>query len=405
MAAKLLDPSSGAYQVVAGIIEATHRRIGAKSSRWNGDINRLAAFGRKRSESDLDGTIHLHPRTVINRLTRAQAGEGAGWLYPTAARDAAYNVIYEALRQTSSPTSRTLRGPGTPIYSVLDNPTIRLDEALCEQRAYEITKAVLSDNGLAHLYSEDAPETAQLAGHGLAAGWIGFRLNGMSSTTLTSAARGFVDGLDAATAIGRDKVFDSLIRAKKSERWVAAFLTVADRHHPDLLSELPAKQRSSIFAEVNQQVCGEWKRVQSNRLLLVGTIPAAEQRGYAIGRDTADTIVRVAHDLPELVQRKFGPTQQALRADEPARTAPEDPAPIQQPPTSEQPAETAQQDQPAAPEGQGRGNVGDAGREMSPSEVLGPQAPFTAVKPPSSAPVTDSGTPGQTAGPEKQAEK
>jgi hypothetical protein len=240
----LLDPSSAEYRVVAGIIESAHRRVGAtRSQRWNGDLGVLSPLSRQRSRSDLDGTIHLHPRNVIGPLTRAHGGAGGRWWYPRAARDAAYNVIYEALRQSSRPSVRAKDyEAGKPLDSELAFIDRNLDKALAEQRTYEIAEAVLGDNGMPHVYVEDPPEAAALGGHGLSRGMMSpFRVN-IANTTETAGVRGFVDGLAAATGRDRDEVFGNLITEAKGSRWSRALQMAAD---PEVFSALSSEEQLS----------------------------------------------------------------------------------------------------------------------------------------------------------------
>ncbi|GAB2641246.1 hypothetical protein [Kribbella swartbergensis] len=335
----LLDPSSAEYRVVAGIIASAHRRVGAtRSHRWNGDIGVLPTLSRQRSQADLDGTIHLHPRNVIGPLMRAHGGAGGRWWYPRAARDAAYNVIYEALRQSSKPSVRpTDYDAGKPLDGGLALNARTLDQSLAEQRTYEIAEAVLGDNGMAQVYVEDPPEAAGLGGHGLSSGMVTpFRVN-PRATTATAGVRGFVDGLAAATGRGRDEVFDRLITEAKGSRWSLALQLVAD---PEVFSRLSSEQRSSAYSEASRHAAQEWSRLSSFRSITISTVEAAEQWGYSIGLETADTVVKQANGLPTPVTAE---PAQALRA-------------------------------PA-------GN-----RELSPNDVLGAQAPLTGVKRPESAP-------------------
>lgn len=335
----LLDPSSAEYRIVSGIIESAHRRVGAAGSqRWNGDLGVLSTLSRQRSRSDLDGTIHLHPRNVIGPLTRAHGGAGERWWYPRAARDAAYNVIYEALRQSSRPSVRVRDyEAGKPLDAGLAFTDRSLDKALAEQRTYEIAEAVLGDNGMAHVYVEDPPEAAALGGHGLSKGMISpFRVN-PASTAQTAAARGFVDGLAAATGRDRDEVFDNLIAEAKGSRWSRALEIAAD---PAVFSTLSPEQRSSAYTEASRHAAQQWSRLSSFRGLAISTVDAANQWGYAIGGDTAAVVVERAGGLAAPIAAE---PQQAV----------------------ESPATT---------------------REVSPSELFGAQAPLTGVKPPPSAP-------------------
>ncbi|MEI8406242.1 MULTISPECIES: hypothetical protein [unclassified Kribbella] len=346
----LLDRSSEEYRVVAGLIRSAQRRVGAtESQRWNGDIAVLSPLSRQRSRSDLDGTIHLHPRNVIGPLMRAQAGQGGRWWYPRAARDAAYNVIYEALRQSSkTAVDPPPAEPGKSLDSVLAPGARSLDMALAEQRTYEITHAVMSDNGMAHAYSDDPPEATAIAGHGLSAGAVTpFRLTPFSTTT-TAAARGFVDGVQAASGLDHEEVFDRLLTEAKGSRWSQAFKLVADQRHPGLLSELPAERQMAVYRDVSRQAVREWSRESSARRVTISTVDAASEWGYAIGRDTADLVVGLAQDL----------------------------------------------DKPAAAEPTEEASRSTAHREMSPSEIFGAQAPLTAVTRPSSTPTASPGTTG-----------
>lgn len=365
----LLDPSSEEYRVVAGIIRSAHRRIGAtESHRWNGDIGVLSTLSRQRSRSDLDGTIHLHPRNVINPLTRAHAGGGERWWYPRAARDAAYNVIYEALRHSSRPDLKPAPAePGKSLDSALRPGARSLDMALAEQRTYEITEAIMSENDLAQAYSEDPPEAATVGGHGPATGMpTPFRLTTWS-TTATAAARGFVDGVQDASGLGREEVFDSLLTEAKASRWSLAFKLVTDQHHPGLLSDLPPGTQLSVYQEVSRQATSEWNRGASPRRLMITTVEAATEWGYAIGRETADLVVDMAQALDKL------PT--AVLTQEQAReSAPDE-------------LEGDASDGPQATES-------PAEPEISPGELFGAQAGFTGVAPPSSTPAAGPGTSG-----------
>ncbi|WP_433168839.1 hypothetical protein [Kribbella sp. CA-247076] len=344
----LLDPSSDAYRVVAGLIESTHRRVGAtRSQRWNGDIDVLSTVARQRSRSDLDGTIHLHPRNVLDPLTRADGGRDARWWYPRAARDAAYTVIYEALRQSSRSTTAAVDATGT-LDSGLPPAARSLDQALAEQRAYEIAADVLTENGLAEVYVEDPPEAAAINGHGLARGMAGpFRVN-PGSETRTAAARGFVERVADAADRGRDDVFDSLLTQAKQSRWSLAFKLVADKDHPGVLSGLAPEAAEAVYKDASRQAVLEWSRLSSLRPLTITSVGPAESWGADVGRAAADSVIRSAHTLGEARpdaaavsagRRELSPGD-VLRAQAPLTTAKRlDPGPTASPaaPTQPQP--------------------------------------------------------------------
>ncbi|TCO51550.1 hypothetical protein EV646_101541 [Kribbella antiqua] len=197
--------------------------------------------------------------------------------YGLAARDAAYNVVYEALRQASdNESSRT----GELLDAALPPATRSLDDALAWRRTYEITEAVLADNGMAHVYSTEAPD----------------RLRGGRTPRTTAgaeAARGLVDGLAAASTQSRGEVFDSLLNHPKSRRWDLAFAMVAREHGPALMAKLASEPH--LFTEVSKRADIEWGRLDSG-----WPRPGFEDApdfGYAVGRDTARLLSRSASYL------------------------------------------------------------------------------------------------------------
>ncbi|MGW7685878.1 hypothetical protein ACWGID_34355 [Kribbella sp. NPDC054772] len=302
-----LDPSSDEYRIVAGLIRSAHESVGVTDSHWwNGRVGVLPTTSRTYSRTDRDGTIHLHPRNVIAPLRRAGAGGHDRWWNPKATRDASYSVIYEALR-VASPTSA--RGEANkPLDSALPAGVRDLDRALTEQRTYEIAEHVMTQNGLGDAYEPDAPEVA-LGGHGLSAGPLNtsaFRLNNLS-TVSTAAARGLVDGITDATGIPRDRVFDTLLRSAKGNRWAFATSLVAESRHRGVVTELAAKGIDVDATEVQRAAGREWARTSSFRKLTISTIEAAEQYGYAIGQDAAGVVIKAGQDLaaiePENVER------------------------------------------------------------------------------------------------------
>ena len=326
----VLDRSWDEYRLVAGLIKSAHRRIGAtESRRWNGEIGLLSGLGRSRS--DVDGTIHLHRRAVIDALMRTRAP----WWYGHAARDAAYNVVYEALRQASdSEASRKFYS----LDDALPRGARSLDHALAQQRTYEITEAVLADNGLAHVYSTEVPETIR-------GGPIASRDNAFGSATNAAAARGaargLVDGLAAAGSHHRDEVFDALLNHPKSQRWGLALDLLAERHGPALRAKLAAEPH--LVTEVSKRADIEWGRLDSG-----WPRPGFEDApdfGYAVGRDTVKLVMRSASYLAEQSAR-------------------------------------------------------EATRELTPQEVFGGQAPFASVQAPVS-PSDVSTVPGQSPGAER----
>ena len=278
----LLDPSSDAYRVVAGIIESAHRRVGASEShRWNGQIGLLSGLGRSRS--DVDGTIHLHHRAVIDALTRTQAP----WWNAHAARDAAYYVVHEALRQASdSESSRR----GTPLDVALPRGARSLDHALAQQRTYEVIEAVLADNGMAHVYSTEVPGAIR-------GGPLASRDNAFGPTTrsaaATGAARGLVDGLESAGKQSRNDVFDALLNHPKSQRWGLALALVAEQHGPALKAKLAAEPH--LVTQVSKRADIEWGRLETSSPK--PGFAGAPDFGYAIGFDTVKMVARSASYL------------------------------------------------------------------------------------------------------------
>jgi hypothetical protein len=351
---RLLDPASEDYRIVAGLIRSAHEAVGAPENQWwNGNVGVLATTSRTRSRADLDGTIQVHPRHVIAPLHRAIGGGHDRWWNPKATRDAAYSVIYEGLRM-AGPT-----GLEPKVNQPLDQPLDRalpagdrsLDRALNEQLTYEITEAVMAANGLGDAYQADAPETA-LGGHGLSAGLLTssvFRLNQVS-TAPTAAARGLVDGLADATARPRQLVFNTLVQSVKTDRFGLAVTVVAETQQRGVLAAIEARGLEIDVTGVHRAAGREWARLSSMRVHTISTIEAAEKWGYAIGQDTAGVLVTAGNGLAEL--------------------------------GSSTPEQDVVAEQPIA-------------RELTPDEVLGPQAS------PTGTPSTAGSAPAQRTGAER----
>ncbi|MET9272402.1 hypothetical protein [Kribbella sp. NPDC003557] len=359
----LLDPSSDEYRTIAGLIQAAHRRVGGTASqRWNGAIGVLPTLSRQRSRSDLDGTIRLHTRNVIAPLVRASGGADARWWYPRAARDAAYNVIYEALRQSSEPALRPVEAkPGQALNDVLAPSARGLDQALCEQRTYEIAEQVLAENGLGHVYVEDPPEAAALGGHGLSAGMVTpFRLT-PTSVTATAAVRGFVDEVHAHCGGGRDELVDMLVTQPKGSRWSLAAALVAEHQHPGATSELDTERAVAVYGALSRDAAHEWSRLTSLRAATISTVDAATHWGHAIGRDTATRVVAAGKEIAGKYETAPNRTTQDRARQDQAR----------QPRAGTDVGGKAGggQDGGSLVEGPGRS------RELNPAEVLAAQAP------------------------------
>lgn len=297
---RLLDRASDDYRIVAGLIRSAQQEVGATGSQWwNGDIALLPATSRTRSRTDLDGTIHLHPRRVIAPLHRAAAGGHDRWWNPKATRDASYNVIYEALR-TSGPTGLS-RTTTQPLDRALPADQAGLDRALTEQLTYELAERIMDRNGLGEAYEADPPEAANLGGHGLMSGPLGnaiFRINQLS-TTSTAAARGLVDGIAEASGAPRDEVFAALVRSPKPSRLSVGLTTVAEARSPGLVTELAAGGLQLNLTSAERAAGREWARLSSLRSITISTIDKAEQWGYAIGRDTAAVLVAAGNDAAD----------------------------------------------------------------------------------------------------------
>ncbi|MEV5964471.1 hypothetical protein AB0L70_22050 [Kribbella sp. NPDC051952] len=332
MADGWLDPASAEYRLITGLIDSARRRVGAEP--WTGRIGLMSSLSmRRRSRSEADGSIHLNPREVIAPLMQAQAGKPGSWMYPRAARDAAYTVIYEGLRQ-SSPIPADAAQRGGALDRELSFGENMLDQALAEQRTYEIAQEVMAENGLADAYSVDPPEAA-LAGQGLNADMTTpFRLNPTSASN-TAAVKGLVDTVAAAGNRDRDDVFGSLITHDKTDRWAHVFRLVTA---PADLSNLTQYQRKTAFAAVSLEAGRKWSHVTSMRRHTISTIAKAEQWGYSIGVDTAAAVIYASHQV----------------------CGRESARPV-------------------------------ARQELSPTDVLGAQAPFTGVKPPGSTPAASTG--------------
>jgi hypothetical protein len=209
-----------------------------------------------------------------------------------------------------------------------------LDRALAQQRTYEITETVLAENGLAHV-SVDPPFMVQ-SGRLASSDAFGPTTR---STAATAAVRGLVDGLSQAAKESRDEVFDAMLAHPKSQRWGLALVMVADQYGHSLRAKLVTQPH--LFAEVSKRADIEWGRLESTSPR--PDLDEAPDFGYAIGLDTAKLIIRDADYL--------------------ARHSP-----------------------------------GKAGWELTPNDVLGPQASFNSVKPPESTP----GVKGQPPGAERQ---
>ena len=325
---RLLDPSSGEYRIVAGLIRSAHQTVGTTGQQWwNGRIGVLPATSRTRSRADLDGTIQLHPRHVIAPLRRAEAGGRDRWWYPKATRDASYNVIYEGLRM-AGPTGLK-PGANQSLDRALPAGDRSLDRALNEQLTYEIAERVMAENGLADAFEADPPEAAN-SGYGFSAGMLQpFRINPLS-TPSTAAARGLVDGLADATDRSPQLVLGTLAQSRKTERWSLAVSMVAETEQRGVLDALKANGLAVDFTEVSRAAGREWARLNGHQSLTISTVKAADDWGYAIGRDTAGVLVKAGKGLAEVGSRV--PQRGVTEVQKPAAT-----------------------------------------RELSPDEVLGPQ--------------------------------
>ncbi|MEU4193919.1 hypothetical protein AB0E69_18610 [Kribbella sp. NPDC026611] len=248
---RLLDPSSDDYRRVAGLIRSAHRAVGATQTQWwNGQIALLRTLSSTRSRVDLDGTIHVHPRHVLGALREHDL---------SASRAASYDVVREALRM-AGPTGLTSR-PNQPLDQALPANYGGLDRALAEQRAQEITAAVMAENGLPHLTTSTE----------------------VTSTAYAAAARGLVDRLTEACDRPREEVFDEVLRSEKTNRWVSAIVMVAEAQRPGLLDAMKLHGRDLNLMEEHRAAGRQWARL--------GTPPGREDltatsRGYEIGRDT-----------------------------------------------------------------------------------------------------------------------
>ncbi|NUR99170.1 MAG: hypothetical protein HOV67_28420, partial [Kribbellaceae bacterium] len=251
--------------------------------------------------------------------------------------------------------------PNQPLDRALPYDVRSLDRALNEQLTYEIAEKVMTANGLGDAYEADAPETA-LGGHGITAGPLTsavFRINQVS-TAPTAAARGLVDGLAEAAGRPRQRLFNGMVQSLKTDRWGLGLNVVAESLHPGVLDVLEARGLLVDPTEVRREAGRAGAKVTSLRIHTISTILAADERGYAVGLETADVLARAGKGLADLGS-KASELQVAV----------------------EQPAQAAT-------------------RELSPNDVLGPQVS------PGGKPSTAGATPAQRAGaerPDHQAER
>jgi hypothetical protein len=315
MAGRDLDDSSAAYVQIKALIEAAHRAVGANHPWWNRTIKQQGMRDKGRSQTDLDGTIRLH-KDVIKAL-----GQGVG-RDPQAAREAAYRVVYEALR-TAGPHDPTLPPrPNEALDKALPANQGQLDRALAAQRAEEITEPVMAAAGMGEAYLATPLERTD-AGRGRPADQV--RANRFSPdaelATARAAARGLVDRLAEASDKPREqaraRAFDALITSPKPDRWIIAVGTLAEDARPRLLDRPEAAEVD--LGDAHRAANQQWARVGSARPVVPGRSDTAEEVAYQVGRDTGGVLVQAAKAVVRSIPGGSAPEPQRVEAAPPPR--------------------------------------------------------------------------------------
>jgi hypothetical protein len=300
MAGPELDRSSPAYRQIDALISAAHRTVGARTPWWNGTIKQLGRLDAGRSRTDLDGTILLH-RNVIKEL-----GEAVGRT-PQKTRNAAYDVVYEALR-TAGPHDLSPR-PGNALDKSLPANQRKLDQALAAERAAQLTESVMATAGMPEAYLATPIERTD-AGRGLPADQAGSGRFAADPELATPRAgvRGLVDRLaearDEPVEQARAHVYDELIRSPKPNRWITAISSAAEAQRPGLHATMEAMDWEPDQEHAHYAAGRQWARINSTEPIIPArsgaarsgaTRSGAEQAAYQIGRDTGGVLVQAAN--------------------------------------------------------------------------------------------------------------
>ncbi|MGW6275918.1 hypothetical protein [Kribbella sp. NPDC055071] len=304
MAGPELDKSSAAYRQIQALISAAHRTVGAGTPWWNGTIKRLGRMDTGRSRTDLDGTILLH-RNVIKEL-----GQAVGRT-PQEARNAAYDVVSEALR-TAGPHDLSPR-PGNALDKSLPANPGKLDRALAAERAAQLTESVMAAAGMSEAYLASPIERTD-AGRGLPAdrAWSARFAADPELALPRAGVRGLVDRLaearDEPLEQARAHVYDELIRSPKANRWITAINSVAEARRPGLHATMEAMDWEPDQEDAYYAAGRQWARINATEPLIPARTgarrsgarrsgadaSAGEQAAYQVGRDTGGVLVLAA---------------------------------------------------------------------------------------------------------------